>query len=63
MKELTTATTLPRADADYEADFDQILTEIARLQDDMNERQSRLEQTQSETQSLLTRMEQQLIAN
>ncbi len=62
MNELTNTQTMPRADADFEADFDQILVEIARLGEDMNERQTRLEQTQSETQALLTRMEQQLFA-
>jgi prefoldin subunit 5 len=48
-----TSDTAPNVEADYEAAIDRLTAEMARMKEQMDERQCRIEQLQAETEAIL----------
>lgn len=53
MKDSTIMEAAPKADAEYEAAIESYLGEMARLKNDMDERQKRIDKSRRETEAML----------
>lgn len=56
MEKITAFDTPANVDAEYEAAIDRYIGEMERMNDDMDERQRRIEQLQAETQAMLVQL-------